>query len=202
MSLPNGFVYLDEALPGVFWDAKYATDDNFTGSVVPGYRVNRVVGSRELADALRVAHKTARAKGYELFLFDGYRPTRAVSAFMRWAASPEDGKTRAAHYPNLTRDRLIPEGYVAERSGHSRGGVIDLTLCLPDGQKLDMGGEFDLMDPRSHHGADVPPKAQKNRLLLKDIMETSGFESYEAEWWHYRLCREPYPDTAFDFPIE
>lgn len=202
--MKEGFVYLDAALPGVFWDAKYATADNLTGSVVDGYDANRVVGTREMAEALSRAIPRAARHGFGLLLWDGYRPQRAVDCFLRWARSPEDGKTKARYYPNIGKQDLVPLGYLAERSGHSRGSAIDLTLCDPaTGQTTEMGGTFDLMDARSHHGArGLSPEAAQNRALLREIMEKCGFDAYEQEWWHYSLKKEPYPDRSFDFPIE
>ena len=201
--LPEGFVYLDEAVPGSLSDAKYAGSDNFVGAPVDGYRVNRVVGSKELADALCVVAEKARAMGYKLLFWDAYRPQRAVNHFIRWSSAPEDGKTKAAHYPNIDRTQLIPLGYVAAKSGHSRGGTIDLTLTDMEGQPLDMGGDFDLMDARSHHDCPLCTEKQTaNRELLRALMTQNGFTDYSEEWWHYRLAHEPYPDTYFDFPIE
>jgi D-alanyl-D-alanine dipeptidase len=204
IEMTEGFVYLDAVLPGVFWDAKYATADNFTGSVVDGYHVNRIVGTRETAEAILRAIDLAAKQGGALLLWDGYRPQRAVDCFLRWADAPEDGKTKARHYPNIGKRDIIPLGYVAAKSGHSRGSAIDLTLCDPrSGHPLDMGGDFDLMDVRSHHGAlELPPAAARNRQILREIMEKSGFVAYEMEWWHYSLKNEPYPDRYFDFPVE
>lgn len=200
--LPEGFVYLDEAVPGVVCDAKYASSDNFTGSPVDGYEAPRVVGSAPLAEALSQAADRARDLGYRLLLWDAYRPQRAVARFMRWSLEAEDGHTKARHYPRIDRTQLIPLGYVAERSGHSRGGTIDLTLIDAQGQPLDMGGDFDLMDERSHHGfPGCTASEAANRVLLRRLMEECGFVAYENEWWHYRLKNEPYPDTYFDFPI-
>jgi D-alanyl-D-alanine dipeptidase len=200
----EGFVFLDKALPGVFWDAKYATADNFTGAAVDGYGINRVVGAREMAAALQKAQRLAAAKGFGLLLWDGYRPQRAVDRFLCWAAGPEDGRTKEKHYPNIDKADIVPLGYVAARSGHSRGSAVDLTLCdLKSGQAVDMGGDFDQMDVRSHHGAlGIAPEAARNRETLQGIMEASGFSAYECEWWHYLLKDEPYPGRYFDFPIE
>lgn len=198
------FVFLDEALPGIRWDAKYATADNFIGEVVDGYRINRVVGTLAMASALQKARKCAQALDLDFFLWDGYRPQRAVNHFLRWVESSENGKTKAHHYPNIAKTEIVPQGYVAEKSGHSRASTIDLTLYnSANGEFLDMGGDFDLMDIRSHHGAaGLPEIASHNRALLKEIMESSGFQAYVCEWWHYSLKNEPYPDTYFDFPIE
>ena len=58
--MERGFVFLDEVLSGVRWDAKYATWDNFTGTPVDGYEVNRIVGSHALEDALLAAKTQAQ----------------------------------------------------------------------------------------------------------------------------------------------
>lgn len=200
--LPQGFVYLDEAVPGTMSDAKYAGADNFIGAPVDGYFVPRVVGSVELSQALLRVRDAAAAMRLKLLFWDAYRPQRAVDHFIRWSKEPEDGRTKAAHYPRILKTELIPQGYVAEKSGHSRGGTIDLTLTTLSGAPLDMGGDFDLMDERSHHDySGCTAEQTKNRLLLRRLMEQAGFAAYSAEWWHYRLAKEPYPDTYFDFPI-
>ena len=201
--LPKGFVYLDEAVPGVYWDAKYAGCDNFVGEPVDGYLVNRVVGTKELAGALILAQEKAGQAGCRLMLWDAYRPQRAVDHFIRFCAAPETGKTKEKHYPNVDKDQLIPLGYIAARSGHSRGSTIDLTLADENGKLIDMGGIFDFMDERSHHGCPEVTKEQaENRELLRSIMLGCGLTDYKNEWWHYRLKNEPYPDTYFDFVIE
>ncbi len=198
-----GFVFLDEVLPGVRWDAKYATWDNFTGTPVDGYEVNRVVGSRALADALREAKALAAGLGFGLLLWDAYRPQRAVDRFLEWSGQPEDGRTKERFYPNIDRAAMFTRGYVAPRSGHSRGSAVDLTLYhLDTGELTAMGGGHDLMDERSHHGANgVSCSEAENRRSLRSLMKTSGFEPYEREWWHYVLRHEPFPYTYFDFPI-
>lgn len=201
--MEKNFVFLDEVVRGVRWDAKYATWDNFIGKPVEGYEVNRVAGSREMADALLHAQKQAAAHGYGLLLWDGYRPQRAVDCFLRWSGQPETGYTKERFYPNIERAAMVREGYVASKSSHSRGSAIDLTLySLDTGAIVPMGGRFDLMDKRSHHEAkEISGHEAMNRRLLRSIMERSGFEPYNCEWWHYVLKNEPYPDSYFDFPL-
>lgn len=201
--MEKGFVFLDEVLPKIRWDAKYATWENFTGLPVTGYEVNRIVGTIELALALKTAQEKAAELGYGLLLWDAYRPQRAVDRFIAWSKEPENGLTKTKHYPNISKYEIIPKGYVAEKSGHSRGSAIDLTLFnINTLELIPMGGDFDLMDTISHHGAKgITEQETLNRKLLLTIMESSGFNSYKYEWWHYTLKNEPYPDTYFDFPI-
>jgi zinc D-Ala-D-Ala dipeptidase len=199
----DGFAYVDERVPGLRWDAKYATDDNFTGGPVDGYRANRIVGTIALCEALARARDRAASLGFGLLLWDAYRPQRATEFFLRWSQQPEDGRRKARHYPRIDRSAMFDLGYVAARSGHSRGSTVDLTLFhLEMGALADMGGDHDLMDAVSHHGATgLGEQAATNRRILRLIMELSGFVPYDTEWWHYTLADEPYPDDYFDFEI-
>ena len=201
--MKNGLVFVDELVSGIRWDAKYATWDNFTGKPVDGYVANRIVGTPALCAALERAREEAASLGFGLLLWDGYRPRRAVECFLRWAERPEDGRTKSRHYPNISRAEMLEKGYVAAKSAHSRGSTVDLTLYhLATGELAPMGGDHDLMDSISHHGAKGITRVEaSNRECLRSVMETSGFNSYECEWWHYTLNAEPYPDTYFDFPI-
>jgi D-alanyl-D-alanine dipeptidase len=199
----SDFVFVDEFVPGIRWDAKYATWDNFTGKPVDGYHANRIVGTRALCAALDSAREAAASLGFGLLLWDGYRPQRAVDCFLRWSRQPENGRTKGRHYPNIGRPEMFERGYVAARSGHSRGGTVDLTLYeLATGDLAPMGGGHDLMDTLSHHGAPGITSAEaENRRRLCFVMQDCGFVSYDREWWHYTLKHEPYPNTYFDFPI-
>jgi D-alanyl-D-alanine dipeptidase len=197
------FVFVDEFVSGVRWDAKYATWDNFTGKPVAGYLANRVVGTKALCAALGRARVEAAALGFGLLVWDGYRPQRAVNCFIRWSTQPEDGRTKPRHYPNIDRAEMFERGYVAAKSSHSRGAAVDLTLYhLDTGELVPMGGDHDLMDPVSHHEADGITRVEaRNREHLRSIMTACGFAPYDCEWWHYTLEDEPHPDTYFDFPI-
>jgi len=201
--MKDDFVFVDELVPGIRWDAKYATWDNFTGKPVDGYLVNRIAGTRALCAALEKAHQQAASLGFGLLLWDGYRPQRAVDNFLRWSQQPEDGRLKQRHYPRIERAEMFEQGYVAAKSGHSRGSTVDLTMYqLDTGELAPMGGDHDVMDVISHHGAaGITETETKNRQHLCSIMTESGFSPYDCEWWHYTLKDEPYPDTYFDFPI-
>jgi D-alanyl-D-alanine dipeptidase len=201
--MEGNFVFVDELVPGVRWDAKYATWDNFTGRPVDGYLANRIVGTRSLCAALEKARRKAESLSFGLLLWDGYRPQRATDCFLHWSKQPEDGRTKLRHYPNMGKVEMFERGYVAAKSGHSRGSAVDLTLYhLANGELTTMGGSHDLMDPISHHGAQgITLNQTINRQCLRSIMTGCGFRSHDCEWWHYTLEDEPYPDTYFDFPI-
>ncbi len=206
-SPPEGFVDLESYMPGIKVDARYAGDRNFVGAPVDGYLAPKVFLSREAADALKLVQARLELQGMTLKVFDGYRPQRAVDHFMRWVADATDTKNKAAFYPDISKDRLVPEGYIAEKSGHSRGSTLDLTIAriLPDGsvEELDMGSPWDFFGPVSHPSSrEVSDDARVNRMLLRMQMLAAGFKPYEAEWWHFTLADEPYPDTYFDFPVE
>ena len=200
---PNaGFVDLAEYIPGLAVEARYATCHNLTGHPLAGYRAQKALARVEAAQALRCAFALAQQLGYGMLVYDAYRPQKAVDDFVRWSEAAEDGVTRQEFYPALEKTQLFPLGYIARRSGHSRGATIDLTLTK-DGVPVDMGGGFDLMDERSHHNAPgLTCEQEENRRRLCAIMAYAGFAPYECEWWHYRLMKEPCPDTYFDFDIE
>lgn len=200
--MKSGFVDLAQYLPGLAVEARYATCENLTGHPLAGYRAEKALATVEAAQALRKAFDLARELGYGMLVYDAYRPQKAVDDFVRWSEAPEDGLTKARYYPALEKTRLFPLGYIARKSGHSRGSTIDLTLTK-DGVAVDMGGGFDLMDEQSHHNAPgLTPEQEENRRRLCAIMGYAGFAPYECEWWHYRLMKEPCPDTYFDFDIE
>jgi D-alanyl-D-alanine dipeptidase len=201
--MKSGFAFVDELVPGIRWDAKYATWDNFTGKPVDGYVANRIVGTEALCAALERAQDKASSLGFGLLLWDGYRPQRAVDCFLRWSEQQEDGRTKPRHYPNIERAEMVAKGYVAAKSSHSRGSTVDLTLYhRATGELAAMGGEYDLMDAISHHGARGITRVEaRNRRCLRALMEGCGFRPHDCEWWHYSLIDEPYPETYFDFPI-
>lgn len=201
---PEGFVTLNEFLPGAVFDVKYYTGDNFVGTRVNGYEAPKVLATVETATALKAVQVDLARFSLSLKFYDGYRPQRAVDHFVRWAEDLEDTRTKAAHYPDVDKRNLFRDGYIAARSGHSRGSTVDLTLVdKSNGRELDMGTPFDFFGPESWpEYTDFPPQVRANRALLRAVMLGHGFKPYEAEWWHFTLREEPYPETYFDFTVE
>lgn len=167
-----------------------------------GYEAARCLLSEPAARALAAAQAELAAEGLGLLVFDCYRPQRAVDRFVRWAREPADPVLAARHHPNVPKERLFAEGYIAARSGHSRGSTVDVGLLrLADGSPLALGTPFDFFDPRSHADAAVPEPARANRARLAAAMQRHGFAPYAPEWWHFTLRDEPYPDSYFDIPV-
>ncbi len=146
----------------------YATENNFTGA--PVYAAAKCFLHELAAEKLKEAIRLASELGFQIRIFDAYRPTEAQQKL--WDHTPDP------HF-------LAPP----ERgSPHSRGVAVDLTLLDRQGKALDMGTDFDEFDVKSHHGnPDISPEATRHRLLLMGIMTTAGWDFYRNEWWHYQL---------------
>lgn len=201
--LPEGFVDLEESAPEIRVELRYCGSDNFVGGPVDGYEKPRCLMTRPTAVALKSANAQLKPFGLGLKVFDAYRPQRAVDHFARWARDVEDTRTKARYYPDVAKTDLFAKGYIAEKSGHSRGSTVDVTLvALADGKEIDMGTPWDLFGPASWPTSTAFTAQQRaNRLLLREIMTHHGFLPLEEEWWHFTLKDEPFPDTYFNFPI-
>lgn len=203
-ALPEGFLYAEEVIPSIQQELRYFGNNNFVGRPIHGYRANRIILTKSAASALKAVQEELGIFGLGLLVFDAYRPQQAVNDFVNWAKDLEDIKGKSEYYPNVNKSDLFKEGYIAERSGHTRGSTVDLTLVsLIEGQPLDMGSNFDFFGPQSWPSyPDLLPQQRANRLLLRTIMTKYGFKPLEQEWWHFTLENEPYPDTYFDFQIK
>jgi len=202
-SLPPGFVDAAAVVDGLVVDMRYFGSDNFVGERIDGYERPRCVLSAPAANALAAVQRGLAARGLGLKVFDCYRPQRAVANFVRWTQRIDDVKRKREFYPHVDKRDLFKEGYISQRSGHSRGSTVDLTLVRrSDGRELDMGSPFDFFSPKSWPSdASVSGEAHANRALLAAAMTHGGFRPYKKEWWHFTLAGEPFPDTYFDFPI-
>ena len=202
-ALPAGFVRLSDAIPDIVLDVRYYGAENFVGAPVDGYEAPVAILTQPAADALRQVQASLRARGFGLKVFDAYRPQAAVDHFVRWAADLSNSRTKADYYPDVPKSELFARGYIAGKSGHTRGSTVDLTVVrLSDGAELDMGTPYDFFGAESAVDYEDLTDAQRaNRRLLADAMQAHGFAPYPEEWWHYTLADEPYPETYFDFPV-
>lgn len=202
--VPGTFVDLKKIVPGIEIDLRYYGNHNFLGRPVDGYKREVAYATLEAGLALQALQKDLQKEGLGIKVFDAYRPQQAVDHFKRWAKDIKDTLAKAAFYPEVDKRDLFKLGYIAERSGHSRGSTLDLTLItLKDKKELDMGSPFDYFGEKSHHNYRHLTETQKaNRKKLRGLMEKHGFKALDEEWWHYTLKNEPFKDKYFDFPIK
>ena len=203
--VPAGFVELGETVPGVVVDLRYLSEDNFVGRRVDGYEAEICFITSEAASALARVQNDLAAFGLGLKVFDAFRPQRAVDHFVRWAEDLDDTKMKAKYYPGVEKKNLFRDGYIAAKSGHSRGSTVDVTVVFLDREgpvELDMGTGWDFFGPKSWPASQlVSPQQRANRMLLQSLMVKHGFRPLAEEWWHFTLVEEPFPAEYFDFPV-
>ena len=198
----SGFLPVSKVIDDVCYDIRYYSNYNFTGKRIEGYKAPVAYMTKEALNALKVASDDLRKQGYRLLIWDTYRPQKAVNNFVSWINDPNDIGNKS-FYPNLNKSDLLKGQYIMEKSGHTRGSTVDLTLIKIDGGFVDMGGTFDLFSEISHPDyKKLTKKQKKNRKILYDAMTKAGFKNIDSEWWHFTLKNEPYPDTYFDFDVE
>ena len=200
---PSGFVLLADYVPGIVQEIRYYSTYNFVGERINGYEEPCAILTKEAARALQGAANELNVQGYRLKVFDAYRPANAVKHFVLWGVDDLDQRMKPFFYPDLEKQELFRQGYIASQSSHSRGSTVDLTLLdMKTGKEVDMGSPFDLFSEVSH--PDYPGVTQEqyeNRTFLQKAMVRHGFEPIFCEWWHFSLRDEPYPDTYFEFPV-
>ena len=192
------YTVIDDAV----YDIRYYSSNNFTGNRINGYKAPIAYMTNEGIIALSIAANDLRKQGYRILIWDTYRPQKAVDNFVEWINDPKNPGDKS-FYPTLKKSDLLKGQYIMEKSGHTRGSTVDLTIIKKDGSFVDMGGTFDLFSKISHPNYRKLTKEQKkNRKILHDAMIKAGFKGIDSEWWHFTLKNEPYPDTYFDFDIE
>lgn len=205
--LPSGFTVLNNQIPELEVTLRYATSNNFMGRPVAGYKGTRAVGSVALAVQLKKIQEQLKPMGLGLKIYDAYRPQTAVNDFVHWSKKPNDTLAKREYYPELNKNTLFDLGYIASKSGHSRGSTVDLTLIYLTGKnsglELDMGGPWDFFGALSNYAyPDLTIGQKANRKILRDLMIKNGFSPYNKEWWHFTLINEPFPNTYYDFSMD
>lgn len=202
--LPEGFVVVEEIIPDLDVELRYNSSYNFVGKPIDGYETDKLILTRPTANAIKLVHEELQNQNLCLKVYDGYRPQRAVNHFVKWARDLNDTINKHVFYPNIDKQNLFKAGYIASKSGHSRGSTLDLTIIDGNtGVALDMGSPYDYFGEESWVNYDGITKEQKaNRQLLQNMMLKYGFRNYPKEWWHFTLKGEPFPNTYFDFPIK
>ncbi len=222
------FVSIADLDPTISVEARYFGTHNFVGRPIKGYKAAKCLLTKEAAMALVLVQSDLKASHNSLKVYDCYRPQKAVNDFVEWSKDANDQKMKNEFYPRVDKKDAFKLGYIAEKSGHSRGSTVDLTIVsIPmkpnadykEGQKLidctaphtkrfrdnshDMGTGYDCFDPMAATASKkIGKMAKTNRAILKAAMEKRGFKNYENEWWHFTLANEPHPNTYFDIEVE
>lgn len=202
--LPKGFVYVQDIMPSIQSELRYYSNNNFIGKPIDGYHRETIIISEPAAKALAKVQGELLKNGLSLKVYDAYRPQQAVDHFVRWAKVLNDTLMKSQYYPDVAKKDLFKKGFIAAKSGHTRGSTVDLTIIdQKTGRELDMGSPYDFFGKESHPFYDgISDVQKKNRLYLRKLMLNNGFKPYENEWWHFTLKNEPFPETYFNFPIE
>lgn len=223
----SAFVSITDVDPTILVDARYFSEHNFLGTRIAGYEAPRCLLTKQAAAALAQVQAELRPMNLTLETYDCYRPQRAVDQFVTWAKDLGDVKMKQEFYPTVDKANLFRDGYIAEKSGHSRGSTLDLAIValpaadpepyrpgdplrecfLPAEQRfhdnmLDFGTGYDCFDPAAHTANPAVGGTQRAvRTLLAELMAEYGFANLPEEWWHFTLKNEPFPQTYFDFPV-
>ena len=216
------FVMLTDVVPDVILEIRYFGTYNFVGARIDGYEEPTALLTKQAAEALKAVSDDVKSKGYRLKIYDAYRPQKGVDHFVRWAKDISDTAMKSYFYPDLDKKVLFPQEYICEKSGHTRGSTLDLTLFdMQTERELDMGGTFDWFGPESHpdfcgnpetgeytgdnskspEGRSITAEQFEHRMILRRAMLAHGFKPFDTEWWHFTLKDEPFPDTYFTFPV-
>lgn len=201
--LPEGFVYVKEMIPDIILDMRYHGSNNFVGESINGYTAPKCILTIDAANSLKIVQNELRHFGLGLIIFDAYRPQMAVDHFIQWSKN-KDNRMKEKYYPDIPKKDLFAKGYIASRSGHSRGSTIDLSIVsIKDNKALDMGTDYDFFSVLSWpFSMDINEEQRSNRMLLQILMKKNGFIPLKEEWWHFTMKNEPFPDTYFNFPVQ
>jgi len=202
--LPENVVYAKTVIPDLKVELRYFTTNNFVGDTIEGYKRNALIITKPTAEALKRVQEELLEQNLCLLVYDGYRPQRAVNHFIRWARDLNDTINKQQFYPDVAKRHLFRDGYIASKSGHSRGSTVDLTIINANTlEPLDMGSPYDFFGKESWVDyAEISENQKQNRQLLQTVLLKHGFRNYPKEWWHFTLRNEPFPDTYFDFEIK
>lgn len=226
--LPQGFVYLKAIDPSILQDIRYAGYHNFIGHPIEGYEASECILTLQAANALKAVQAELQRSSLSLKVYDCYRPQMAVNNFITWSKDPKEQQMKMEFYPRVDKADFFKLGYVAEKSGHTRGSTMDITIvpiptpeqakyrpgqklasCFSDYEKrfqdnmIDMGTGYDCLDETAHvNNQTISASAYENRQRLRTVMEKNGFAPYDNEWWHFTLKNEPYPNTYFNFKVK
>jgi len=160
-------VLIKDYIPDIILDIRYATANNFTGTVI--YDSADAYLCYGTVRKLSAVQSALREQGLSLVIWDAYRSPEAQQKL--WDVYPD---------PVYVAD---PKNGI---TSHSRGNTVDLGIVMANGGYVPVPSgfdEFSLLADRNY--SDVSNDAAVNSQMLEDIMTANGFKPYWGEWWHY-----------------
>ena len=222
----ESFININKLDPSIIINLKYVHSNNILNKNAPGYNSSEALLTTEAAQALINVQEYLSTRGFSLVIYDAYHPYKTYKTFEEWSSEPENPAIKETYYPNITKAELIKNGYIKNKLDHTRGSTVDVTIIplnkkihdpctikklnyknvgnivYVDDGTLNMGSSYDLFDPISRHDCNlIEQSAKENRAILKEAMENNGFVANDKVWWQYKLAREPFIDSNFDFDI-
>ena len=178
----QGLVNVQRLDPSIFVSLMYARADNFTGSV--------------LYDDLRTAYlhpQAAEALVKAQRRLKVLRPDLSLKVYD--AARPMTIQQRMWNQVKNTSKNIYVSNPAHGGGLHNYGLAVDITLCTLRGDSIPMGTRVDAMTPLSHIDREgelvaahrISRQAQRNRELLRAVMQFAGFRPLCTEWWHFNF---------------
>ncbi len=175
-------VSLTDFIPKIKIDLRYSHYDNIFNDIL--YVQGEAFLNITAAESLKKVQEEIAQDGYELVIWDAYRPYSVTVKMWniiqdsRYAATPQKG------------------------SRHNRGMAVDVTLKKINGEYLEMPTEFDNFSKKaSPLYQNLAQNVIENRDYLISKMHKHGFRVISSEWWHFDY-QNWYSVPIMDIPLE
>jgi D-alanyl-D-alanine dipeptidase len=170
---PQSFINLRSIAPDILLDMRYAGENNFAKRKV--YPEARCLLRAPVAEALLRVQTRLRPQGFQLWIWDCYRPFHVQEEF--WKLVPDS---------KYVAKPIRRDGKPWRGSKHNRGAAVDLSLADANGTQVSMPTDHDDFSKRAHRGAKgIPEAAAGHARILDEAMRAEGFQGIQTEWWHY-----------------
>ena len=159
----------------------YSTPNNELGYDIYG-DLEEAYLRPEAGEMLVLAQKKIQAynASYSLYIFDATRPRQIQQRLWDESELPIEERSKYIAHPE-------------RGSIHNYGMAVDLGIWVDGQGLLDMGTPFDDFSLLSHIDSEdsllsvgaLKLTQVQNRLILREVMTSSGFLSLSSEWWHF-----------------
>jgi D-alanyl-D-alanine dipeptidase len=188
-----GLVNVQDSLPDILVDLKYATDDNFLGFKFYGEMEHAFVQYEcflKLRNAYNILQK--QKPGYTFIIYDAVRSIESQQ--LMWDSVKVEPAIKHWYVANPQRGSI-----------HNYGMALDLSIVDSVGNVLDMGTEFDFFGDLAYpsqtdyyyNNGKLSKEQFENRKLLMSVMQQAYFYVSKTEWWHYNTASIDYSKSKY-----